>query len=490
MTLSPPAPSHRPGPSKDDGTAFGRVLVVDDDVAVGEFVARVLGRAGHDVDTAGGVDAALTRLFESEYDVLLVDIDMPGRNGLELLDEVRAGGFPVVSVLLTGTTDIGTAVSGMKRGAFDYLAKPADPDALRWTVARAVGVARARQRERVLERVVADWTATFDACPDLLFVLDAGGRVVRANSAVARAVGADAPLLVGESVDDLFPGGLGAVLALAGEGGAEWAALAEPRKVFDPVLGRHFLVSVNPIDGPGEDRPNVVFVARDISDSVHGEQVRVRLYRRLLSAQEDERGRLARELHDGVGQALVSLAVGLTSMADAPIDDDLRDRVRRLNGVAAETLEEIRLLAQGLRPTVLDDIGLTAALKRLAESYTRTHGTVAELLLPESRPGRLPREVESAVYRITQEALTNVAKHARARTVDVVMEVTDRGVRLMVSDDGVGFVGEVSPRTQSGLGLTGMRERAAMLGGTLRTESVPGKGTTIDVVIPLAEEIP
>lgn len=472
--------------SADEATP-GWILVVDDDASVRRLVTMVLTRVGHIVTEAGGTDEALARLACEPHDVALIDLDMPERDGLDLLDAMKMMGASAVPVLLTGTTNVGAAVGGMKRGAFDYLSKPVERDTLQWTVARALEVARARRRERSLERVASEWTSTFDACPDLLLVLDADGRVLRANEAVVRRTGANPTGLVGRSVTDLFTDRLGTAVLTCVKGLPDGVVL--PTRLFDPHLSGHFLVSVTPIRTSDGTPPVSVVVARDVTDLVRGEEVRARLLRQLMAAQEDERARIARELHDGVGQALVSLAVGLTTVTGAVIDRELRERVQRLKDVASETLDEIRRLAQGLRPTVLDDLGLAAALARLTEVFTRVHRVRADFLVPADRIDRIPTEMESAVYRIVQEALTNVAKHAHARTVDVVLEVTDRSVRVSVTDDGVGFATADRSATEVGLGLSGMRERAVMLGGTCRVESALGLGTTIDVDIPIAEAV-
>jgi signal transduction histidine kinase len=459
--------------------AAGRVLVVDDEPGMRKFVAQALAECGHHADAVGGVDEALGRLGRAGYDVALVDLNMPGRSGLELLEAIGAAHPAVVPILLTGTTDVGAAVAGMKRGAFDYVAKPFDPDTLCWAVGRAVGVARARRRERALERVASEWAATFDACPDMLLIVDPDGRVVRANEAVARATAVGPARLVGMDVETLFPGGLGAAVldGLRHPAPDPAAAPATTWRGFDAVLGAHFLLSVTAIRTAPDTRAVVV---RDVTALVRRKEERRRLLRRVLTAQEDERGRLARELHDGVGQALVSLAVGL---ADGPAGEPPaanRDRLARLRQVAADSLEEVRRLAHGLRPAVLDDLGLAAALARMTDSFTRVHAVRAELLTPGGPAGRLPTEVESALYRIVQEGLTNVAKHARARTVDVVLEAGDGFVRVSVTDDGVGF--DTAAAGPEGFGVAGIKERVELLGGT--------RGTTLDVRVPIPEEPP
>ncbi|VTS04446.1 PAS domain S-box protein [Tuwongella immobilis] len=232
-----------------------------------------------------------------------------------------------------------------------------------------------------------------------------------------------------------------------------------------------------------------VGILRDISELKRVEGIRTRLLRELLTAQEDERRRVARELHDGIGQSLVSLKFGLQAISQAKTIQEIIDRASRLSQLAAEGLEEVRRMAQGLRPSVLDDLGLSAAIERLLGNFTKVHGIRSEFVAPDDAPmARLPVEVETTVYRIVQEALSNIAKHANARSVDVVLETSSRLVRAVIVDDGIGFVGTQSPQASGGLGLSGMRERAALLGGTVIVESIPEHGTTIVVEIPLSRE--
>ena len=203
--------------------------------------------------------------------------------------------------------------------------------------------------------------------------------------------------------------------------------------------------------------------------------------RRVVRAQEQERRRLARELHDETGQALASILLGLRSAEDAPDPAAQREAVAHLRELVVTTLHDVRRLAVELRPTALDDFGLVPALGRLAESFREGSGVELEI---ESRLGeeRLPGEVETAVYRIVQEALTNVLKHAGAKHVSILLTRKNESVSIVIEDDGRGFrPGETG---DSGLGLAGMQERVNLLDGTLAIESSPGKGTTLVVSVP------
>ena len=203
---------------------------------------------------------------------------------------------------------------------------------------------------------------------------------------------------------------------------------------------------------------------------------------RVVTAQEAERRRLARELHDETGQALTSILLGLRGVEEAAGPERRRVAVEGLRELVRSTLQDVRQLAVDLRPTALDDFGLVPALERLTMSLAESTGIAVDLeaVLPGER---LPPEVETALYRIVQEALTNIVKHARASRVSVVVTRRSGSVTAVIEDDGLGF--DPGSARADGLGLVGMRERVALLGGRLSMESTPGAGTTCIAEVPL-----
>jgi signal transduction histidine kinase len=205
--------------------------------------------------------------------------------------------------------------------------------------------------------------------------------------------------------------------------------------------------------------------------------------RRVVAGQELERARLARELHDETGQALTSILLGLRTIQEA---GDVTQAVDDLRNLVVATLQSVRRLAVELRPSALDDYGLVPALERLTGTAGESGGPKVDL---EAQLGdeRLPGEVETALYRIVQEALTNAIKHADAGSVSVVLTRTPHSVTAVVEDNGRGIqpVRDSGADGADGLGLVGMRERVALLHGRLRVESSPGMGTTIVAEVPL-----
>ncbi len=214
------------------------------------------------------------------------------------------------------------------------------------------------------------------------------------------------------------------------------------------------------------------------------EATRRLLLEHTLSAQEEERRRIARELHDEAGQLLTALLVGLRTMEDARKLADVKIQGHRLREITAQAIDEVGRLARGLHPTVLDDHGLGVALSRYAAEYTKTHGIAVNLALGETDSCNLPSAVQITLYRILQEAMTNVARHSGAKAVSIQFNCSATSVEVAVIDDGRGFDAKAVAVSSQRLGIQSMRERAAMLGGTL-SFAPQRKGTRILVHVPL-----
>ena len=214
---------------------------------------------------------------------------------------------------------------------------------------------------------------------------------------------------------------------------------------------------------------------------------RADLTRRLASAQEDERRRVSRELHDSVGQLLAGLALAVKAVGAAgDLPPPAAARLAEVQRVADTLGREAHALAVRLRPTSLDDIGLSVALGQLVSEWSARSGVPVDLQATGLDAGRLPAEVETVLYRVVQESLTNAARHARATQVSVVVSRLDGGATVAVEDNGAGFDPEAAGRGR--LGLVGMRERVALAGGTLDIESAPGAGTTVLAYLPVRAE--
>lgn len=216
---------------------------------------------------------------------------------------------------------------------------------------------------------------------------------------------------------------------------------------------------------------------------IEKEAARDHLLSRLIEAQEDERKRIARDLHDDVGQALTSVLVNIKMLEQSTHGASVQQQFDRLRKIVNETLTSVRLLSRQLRPSALDDLGLAAALERYIGEFTSRypHLTVD---LHCSVTHRLPATVETSLYRIIQEAMTNTARHSGASTVSVLVTQRDGRVQTIIEDNGHGFDVNTTRRAGSSVGLHSMIERTQLLSGKVDIESNPG-GTTVYVEIPL-----
>ncbi len=344
---------------------------------------------------------------------------------------------------------------------------------------------RAERRFRLMVDGVADYA---------LYLLDPEGRVVNWNAGAERLKGYRAAEIVGQDFavfytpEDVRAGIPGDALARAAASGRyeeeRWRLRKDGRRFWAHVV-------IRSLRDDGGRLVGFATLTHDLTERRRAAEIRTRLLEQLISAQEDEQRRLARELHDETGQSLTSLLVGLRALEDAATLEEARAGARDLRAVTARALEEVGRLARGLRPVALDELGLAAALEQYATEYARARGLRVDVQTRGLEAGRLPAAVETALYRIVQEALTNTAKHAGAQAVSIVLRRHGTAVQAIVSDDGCGF--EVEAALAAGgsgprLGLHGMRERAALLNGSVTIESTPGEGTTIYARIPLAEE--
>lgn len=222
------------------------------------------------------------------------------------------------------------------------------------------------------------------------------------------------------------------------------------------------------------------------------ESVRSAVFQKIISSVEDERKRIARDLHDNVGQELVGLKFALECFQEKHQNDsDSYNEIEQMKAIWERVDSEVEFLVWELRPTLLDDLGLQKAMRKYVGEWSLHFNIPAEFHESGFDHHKIPSEIEINLYRITQEALNNVAKHARARNVSVLLERKDGKVNLIIEDDGVGF--DVEQKTQireddRGVGLLGLKERAELVSGTCEIESSKGSGTTIYVRVPFSIE--
>jgi signal transduction histidine kinase len=231
----------------------------------------------------------------------------------------------------------------------------------------------------------------------------------------------------------------------------------------------------------------------EIGERARAEHARHLLLRQLVTVQEEERGRIARELHDQMGQDLTALMLGLKTLRDAaPDDSPVHMRLEQVHALAIKIGREVRTLALHLRPPALDELGLAATLANEVEQWSARALVAVDFQPIGLEEQRLPAAIETTLYRVAQEALTNVVKHAQATRVSLIIERRTDAVHMIVEDNGAGFDADAVRHTahaEHRLGLVGMAERVAHIGGTLTIESTPGRGTEVFVRIPLTDNV-
>jgi signal transduction histidine kinase len=232
------------------------------------------------------------------------------------------------------------------------------------------------------------------------------------------------------------------------------------------------------------DRSALAIDRAGMTDALKEREARiVELSGHLLKVQEDERKRISRELHDETGQSLMVIRLYLGMLEKSLTGRTAKGKVRETVGVVDRTIEGIRRIIGRLSPLVLQELGLIAAIRKEAKDLAKSTGVKARVAVSED-VGRLMPEIETAIYRVVQEALHNVAKHSQAKSVNIQMSRDDGRVILLIEDDGVGIGKPPGKSERQTFGLAGIRERISMLSGKVRVVSAKGKGTRIEVMVP------
>jgi signal transduction histidine kinase len=346
------------------------------------------------------------------------------------------------------------------------------------------------------DTLCADYAEVLEALPggEMLRRVGVGGgeicpgittRIGGAESEAGHAVLSREPI-VSEDFHDAAHFAVSARLRAHGVASGVTVALGDP----DYAFGTFGVYTARPRSFREDDvhfLKSVVHVLASALFRKRAEEERMSLLGRLFAAQDDERRRIACELHDETGQALAGMLIGLQAVQAATTLAEAKAGVRRLRKIAARAVTDVGRLARGLHPGVLEELGLLAAIRQHAAEHWRSHGLEVRVVASADRPRRrLPRNTELALYRVVQEALTNASMHGRAKHVDVVIRESEAEIELIVRDDGSGFdrhaLGESAARGR--LGLVGMKERIALLRGRLSIDSRPGAGTTIAARVP------
>jgi PAS domain S-box-containing protein len=527
-----------------------RVLVVDDSDDSRDFFSILLSRAGYEVLSARTGEECLRLVSEQNPDLVLLDVVLPDMDGIDVCKQIKSNeessGVFVLNISGMRTSSI-NAAEGLDGGADGFITKPIDGRTLLAHVRallrikeseaaiqeindqlenrvrqrtaeltatnaflqqeiadrKRVEEARKQARQALLEidteqkrtqaalrQVEEKYRAIFENAIDGIFQSSPDGGFISANPAMARMYGYDSAEELIEARTDI-----------------ERQHYVDPgrRRYFHKLIAekdevRGFELQAYRKDGTKiwtsenvravRDQNGTLLyyegIVEDITQRKQVEAERVELLRRLVRAQEDEQRRISRELHDQMGQSLAALLLGLKTLKDSVQPGPATEPIQRLQDITNRIADEMHSLIRELRPTALDDLGLQTALTNYIDEWSQQSKVAIDFHSNGLLNERLDSQLESTIYRIVQEALNNVMKHANAQNVSIIVERRGSRVLVIVEDDGVGFDVEAllkTPAKKRRFGLLGMQERVALVGGSLNIESTPGVGTTVLVHI-------
>lgn len=515
-----------------------RILVVDDSDLLRDTFCDLLESAGYETLQASTGAECLRIVAEVPVDLVLLDVVLPDQSGIDVCRQIKTNepdsGLLVLNISGMQTSSL-NLVEGLEGGADGYLTKPIDARTLLAHVnalmrskkseearKQAIQDAHDQLENKVLQRTaelqasntflqqeIADrkriegalvaaqenYRSIFENAIEGVFQSTPDGRFVSANPAIARIFGYDSP-------EELMK-----------ERNLEQDHYVDPerRKVFKKLMEQHgfvrdFELQAYRTDGiiiwtsenvraVRDDSGRLLYyegMVLDITRRKLSEKERFELLGRLVTAQEDEQRRISRELHDQMGQSLAALLLGLRSITDLADSEEAKGQIVRLETIANRIAEEMHTLTRELRPTALDDFGLDSAISNYTQEWSQQTNIRVDFHANGMLDQRFDSQLETAIYRIVQEALNNVLKHAKAKSVSVILRKTGSNLSLIVEDDGVGFDAEAllkTPVRHRRFGLLGMRERVTLVGGSLNIESTRGVGTTIMVHVDTSRHV-
>lgn len=459
------------------------ILNVDDTEAQRYATSRMLRHAGFDVlEAATGMQAL--ELFRDRPDLVILDVNLPDISGYEVCRRIKSDETSArVPVLHLSATMVSTQakVAGLEGGADAYLVQPVEAEELLATVRALL---RVRKAEETLWQSEEQYRLFFEANPLPCCILDENESILAVNEAAVQLYGYSRQEFMNLTKKDIR----------VEQGGQTGTNLHGPvRRKHRTKNGEVLDVEVlrAPLRIAGKNAQ--LAIVQDITAKLEREQaqreeeIQSLLLDRALQAQEDERRRIARELHDGAGQLMTSLLVGLRTIDDARQLKLVKQQARKLRKITSETLTELSRMARGLHSGVLENLGLDEALRRLVDDFASSQKVAVNLEFGNPPLVMERGRVQLGIYRIVQEALTNIARHSRARHVRIHFDWAEPDLRLTIQDDGNGFeLADVRNRPSAHLGIAGMRQRAGMLGGRLEIDSQHRRGTQLAVYIPLA----
>lgn len=486
-----------------------RLLHVEDCADDAELLRVALEAAGYTLDyrrveARGDLDAALAA---NDWDAIVTDFNLPSFTAYDVLQTLKASGRDIPLIVVSGFIGEQGAVALMKAGAHDYVMKDKLArlaPAIEREIKEADGRRQRRDADQALlasQKLLQNITA---ALGEGLLVVGSDCRLILMNAEAERLLGWTQAELAARpihgSIQCLRPDGMRmrcqecSIINFP----ANTHSCRTEDQVFVRKDGTSFPVTAvtTPIIEDGRVVATVT-AFQDITERKQAEHELKESRRQLqeLSAflqqvREDERTRIARELHDELGQALTALRIDLNWLDEKLPEKEKKvgDKLAAMLGLVDKTVDAVRRLSEDLRPGMLDDLGLAAAIEHHVAKFAEQTGIHCDLSMNQEHY-ELDDKVATTLFRVLQESLTNVARHAKASEVTVRLQALDKEILLIVKDNGCGLPAP-SPGKKKTYGLLGMHERVKLLGGSLDISGVPGGGTRIEAAIPTEKRAP
>ena len=471
------------------------LLFLEDDPADAELLQTLLKRAGLKFNGVVASDEVefLHAVMTNEYHAVLADNALPQYSSLEALKMIRTTNPHVAFILVTGTVSEEFAVKIIQQGADDYILKT-NLTRLPSAITNAIEKKRIQREKELAEKETEKEKklsiSIINSLPGIFYLCESNGHFLRWNKNFERISGYPSSEIRQMTIEHFFSGHqkefINKYLKKSFAIG-----FGETEAIFVTKEGKKIPYYFTSKAVSFEDKDCIICVGLDISSTKQTETILKQLNDELhnVSAhlekiKEQEQARIAREVHDQLGQQLTGLKMDLSWLEKKGEQiagtEQWKAKLKEMKEMLNEAVRTVRKIAYDLRPSILDDFGLVAAMEWHGNDFSNRSGIVVQFHNPENKV-ETTQDISIGLFRIYQEVLTNVARHAEAKNIRFTLEVLEKELILVITDDGKGFD---SHKEKKSLGLLGMKERAHIMGGSLFINSEPGKGTTVKVRVP------